>query len=242
MASRTRSIVRRSASRGYTLIEILIVIVLIALIATGVTVGYRAATRATLRSACARLVAASRFAYARSIAQGSTVRIALDLGSNEMWFEEGPGRVTLARPTGDRSRQVHVEGEEERDEAARNPWDVARARLENPLEPAPVTSPFTPIPGARYARQPVGDGIRIAKLFVPHEPEPRERGVGAIYYFPAGQTEHAVVHLSDGAVTWSVEVHPLTGRAMVRREATVPRPPEDDLDDEDEAASEGDDF
>lgn len=227
---------------GYTLIEIMIVVILAALLMTGVTIGYRAVTRANLRSSCAKLVAASRFAYARSIAQGSTVRLALDLGSNEIWFEEALGRVTLARPTGDRSRHVRVEGDEDRDEAARSPWDVARARLASPLEPSPVTSPFTPIPGARYARQPVGDGIRITKVYVPHEPEPRERGIGAIYYFPAGQTEHAVVHVADGETVWSVEVHALTGRAIVRRDAFEPRPPEDDLDDEDEAASEGDEL
>ena len=232
----------RSGRRaGYTLIEILIVIVLAALVMAGATVGYRAVTRANLRTACSKLVAASRFAYARSIAQGTTVRLALDLGSNELFFEEALGRVTLARPTGDRSRHVSVEGEENRDEAARSPWDVARARLANPLEPSPVTSAFSPISGSRYARQPVGDGIRIAKIFVPHEPEPRDRGVGAIYYFPAGQTEHAVVHVAEGETVWSVEVHPLTGRAIVRREPFEPRPPEDDLDDEDEAASEGDD-
>lgn len=231
--------------RGFTIIEILIVVLLIALMATGATLGVRAATKANLRSACARLVAASRFAYSRSVAQGSTVRIMLDLGSNEMWFEEGSGRVTLARPTGarrERDRQQVVEGEgEDRDEAGRNPWDLAREHMTNPLEPHPVASPFSAILGQRYARRAVGDRIRIAKLFVPHEPEPRERGVGAIYYFPAGQTEHAVVQLSDGGTTWSVEVHPLTGRARLRQEAYEPPPPEEDVGRQERSDSEADD-
>ena len=44
----------------------------------------------------------------------------------------------------------------------------------------------------------------------------RERGKGYIYFWPGGQSEHAVVQLVDNADhVYSVEVHPLTGRARI---------------------------
>ena len=62
------------------------------------------------------------------------------------------------------------------------------------------------------------------KLIVPHEPEPLEQGKGAVHFFPGGMTEHAVIQLSDGAdAIYSVEIHPLTGRAQIYPEAYEPK-------------------
>ena len=85
-----------------------------------------------------------------------------------------------------------------------------------------MTSPWGAIRDAegntlsRYAAQPIGDGVQIQRLFTPHEPEPRETGTGAIYFFPQGHSEHAFVQLSDGEEdVFTVEVHPLTGQARI---------------------------
>jgi hypothetical protein len=63
----------------------------------------------------------------------------------------------------------------------------------------------------------------IERLIVPHEPEPRTEGRGSIYFFPGGQTEHAVLWLSDGGDrVFAVELHPLTGRTRVYDYAYAP--------------------
>jgi len=65
--------------------------------------------------------------------------------------------------------------------------------------------------------------VHVVRLIVPHEPEPKESGKGAVHFFPSGYTEHAVIHLSDGADgIYSVEVSPLTGRCTIRAEAYEP--------------------
>lgn len=63
----------------------------------------------------------------------------------------------------------------------------------------------------------------IERLYTPHEDEPREEGTGHIYFFPHGQTENAMVWLADGSDhVFSVELHPITGRTIVRASAYEP--------------------
>jgi general secretion pathway protein H len=230
---------RRRSKRtqdGFTLIEMMIVVIIVALAATGASYAFGALERTQLRSGCMRIGAGARYAYNRSISQGTTVRLVFDLDQETMHFEEAHGRVTLAR-TDDARRLEIGEGEDGEDIAAVDPWAAARARLESTLRPSFGASPFQPIQGRRYTAHPLGNGVSIERLVTPHEPEPRTSGRGAIHFFPGGQTEHSVVWLSDGGDrVFAVELHPLTGRARVYNHAYEP----DELLDEgaDEPASE----
>lgn len=213
---------RRRSRQGMTLIEMMIVVIIVALAAAGTSYALGALERTQLRSACMRISAAARFAYNRAIGQGTTVRLALDLDSDTMGFEEAHGRVTLTRGD-DATRERIDEDGEGGDTSAVDPWEAARARLESTLRPSFGASPFASIEGRRYATAALGRGITIERLVAPHEPEPRTRGRGSIYFFPGGQTEHAVIWLSDGGDrVYSVEIHPLTGRARVYDHAYEP--------------------
>ena len=70
---------------------------------------------------------------------------------------------------------------------------------------------------------------RIARILTPHDPAPREDGQAAIYFFPGGLTEHAIVQLMDrsGAI-YTVEIESLTGRARVYDFAYEPETLEDE--------------
>lgn len=218
---RDRASVR--AREGMTLIEIMIVVLIIAVAATGLSYGFGALNRTNLRSACMRLTAASRFAYNRAISRGTTVRIALDFSAGTMAIEEGHGRITLARTTDARRQDIEEDAEDGDASVAVDPWEAARARLADTLHPSFGASPFQPIQGRRYEAQPLAAGVELERLITPHEAEPRERGTGHIYFFPHGQTEHAVVWMTDGGESvFSVEIHPLSGRARVRSTAYEP--------------------
>ena len=223
-ALRRGRVARLRARQGMTLIEIMIVVLIIAVAATGLSYGFGALNRTNLRSACMRITAASRFAYNRAITRGTTVRIALDFSSGTMAIEEGHGRITLARTSDARRQRIEEDAEEGEDvSAAVDPWEAARARLADTLHPSFGASPFQPISGRRYEPQPLAAGVELERLITPHEAEPRERGIGHIYFFPHGQTEHAVVWMTDGGESvFSVEIHPLSGRARVRSAAYEP--------------------
>jgi len=215
-------------NRGFTLIEVILVIAIIAVVVTGATFGLGAITRTRLRSSAFKVTSAARFAYNRSLTQGATTRLHFDLEKNTMAVEETETPVTLAT-----EEQLESNAGE-----AVDPWDVARSRLEKPLTPVRPTSPFQPITNSsgkvleRYTAQPVGDGISIHALITPHETDNRTDGRGSIYFFPGGLTEHAVIQLSDSSdAVYSVEIHPLTGNARIHNFAYEPL---DELDDEGE--------
>jgi general secretion pathway protein H len=208
-----------STTGGFTLIEVILVVAIIAVVVTGATFGLGAVTRTRLRSASFRVMSAARFAYNRAITQGTTTRLHFDFEKNTMAVEEADTPVTLAT---DEQLESDAGG-------AIDPWDLARSRLEKPLEPPVPRSPFQPITNAngkvlkRYTAQPVGDGISVHALITPHERDKRTEGQGSVYFFPGGLTEQAVIQLSDSSETvYSIEIHPLTGNAKIHNFAYEP--------------------
>ncbi len=234
------------AEQGMTLVEIMIVIVILALVASGMTLGLGAITRARLRSACMKIVSASNFGYARAISHGSTVRVVLDFAEAKISIEEAHGNVNLARADDER-RHTAEEASGGDEQAAVDPWEAARERLQTALHPTLGASPFAVIsdaegkPIARYEPQSLGDGIRIVRFYAPQEAEPRTSGKGAMYFFPGGLAQRVVVQLSDSSDrVYSVSIHPLTGRARVHAEAFQPRDIRDDASDSERSDVEDD--
>lgn len=218
----------RRARAGMTLIEVMIAVLIIAVASTGIAMGVGALGRTKLRSAAMKILAASRFAYTRATNRGVTVRIVLDATTGQLSLEEGSSRVTLARA--DDERFENDENADGSDRAGVDPWAAARSRLDDAIKPTFGASPFSAIKGTegellkRFQPQALGDGIRIQRMFLAHEPEPRTEGRGAIYYFPGGFAERATIQLADRQDrVYTVDIHPLTGRATARSGAFEPR-------------------
>jgi len=217
-----------ASRRGMTLLEVIVVIAIIAFAGSGLSFSLGALTKTNLKSAASKLAAASRFAYMRATIRGTTVRIAFDLPGDSFSVEEGHGRVTLTRK--DDARRKDSEKEDGEDPVAVDPWVAARNRVEQVVKPTYGASPFSPITSeegkalTRYQNVKLGRRVQLVKLIVPHAPEPIEQGKGSVHFFPAGMAEHAVMQLSDGAdAIYSVEIHPLTGRARIYPRAYEPK-------------------
>lgn len=211
-----------------TLIELIVVVVILAFAASGLSFSLGALTKTHLKSGAAKLAAAARFAYNRALVRGTTVRIAFDLPGNTFSIEEAHGRIALARADDERRKNTLEKGGA--DVVAVDPWVAARNRIQEALRPTFGASPFHAITGengkaiTRYQKISLGRRVQLVKLIVPHEPGPLEQGKGAVHFFPAGMTEHAVLQLSDGGDgVYSVEIRPLTGRCRIYPEAYQPK-------------------
>jgi prepilin-type N-terminal cleavage/methylation domain-containing protein len=62
----------------------------------------------------------------------------------------------------------------------------------------------------------VGKGIKFKEIWVQHRDESVTKGQVAIYFFPAGSSEKAVVEITDGSEVFSVLVNGLTGAVELK--------------------------
>lgn len=92
---------------------------------------------------------------------------------------------------------------------------------------------FSALPNRLGKRTILEDDVMFVSVLTSHREHPAEEGKAALYFFPGGITELAVIQLRDSAgYVNSVEVHPLTGRCTIH---DVPYEPPTDLDDLHEA-------
>jgi general secretion pathway protein H len=203
-----------------TLIEVIIVTVIIALAASGISLSLGALSRANLKSSAGKLGAAMRYAYNRAVTQGTTVRVFFNLPGNTFSIQEARSGVLLATKKEKENKQaLNAQG---KNVDAIDPWEAAQSRIATPDKPTVGASPFAPLesedgtPLKRYNKVPLAAGVQIVKLLVAHEPEPRTRGEGAVHFFPGGRGERALVQLGDGREgVYTIEVNALTGRIRV---------------------------
>ncbi len=231
---------------GLTIIEVMVVLVIMGLLGGGAVYGLGMLTRASLRSASMKIIAAARFAYQRSVSHGTTIRISFDMDKlpATIAIEEAHGRITLARASDD------SEDKDDRERADVDPWAAAQERLKRPLKPSLGASAFGPITNADgdpiklYRPSPLDDRgrVRLVKFFARHEPEPRERGTASLYFFPQGRATRAVIWLTDGSndgkTIYAVEIDGMTGRGTVYTEAYEPEAISEDATDEERSAVE----
>lgn len=68
-----------------------------------------------------------------------------------------------------------------------------------------------------WARQLYKDkGIKLKQIFVQHRDGAVTKDHEAVYFFPTGSAEKAVIELTDGDAVFSILVHGLTGRVELR--------------------------
>ncbi len=224
---------------GFSLVEILVGIAIMALVMGGAVYGFRAVTKSELRGSASKLAGAIRYCFDRAITTGSYYRLVLDLDGNKYWAERSEERMYLNREKerGEgkgkgvdwEKEQARIE-EEEKSEAERY---AGSNQLAKTLEPAPKPkrAKFQTFKD-ESAKQVQLKRAKLADVYTPRQSEPYTAGRAYLYFFPDGHTERAVVHLQDGDSWYSLVVHSLTGRVEVKSgKFEIPR----DFDDKSEA-------
>jgi general secretion pathway protein H len=231
---------RRARQGGFTLIEIMIVLAIIALVGSLGIRGFRALSRSDLRSSATNLAGAMRFLFDRASTTGKVHRLVLDLEKGRYWAEVSDDKFFIPRDTESPEalrRREDLEAKE--DETARLKEEKRAAELAASDSSGSGSSfdlaklevgEFKP-KRARFAafKEMAIKPVTLKKavlhsVYTPRLTEAVTSGRAYVYFFPLGQTEPAIITLTDlaGEAFFSLVAHPITGRVRVYNEEVKP--------------------
>ena len=234
---------RRSSQSAFTLLEMMIVLALVGMLMGSVVVGFRSFTKSELRGSAAKMAGAIRYLFDRASSTGKVHRLVLDFETGKYWAEITDERYLAPREQEtEESRQKEAEAEAEEAEAKaegravegeqEGDGEVIDPTRYQPTEWKPKKPRFEMFQEKALKVVQMRGG-KLAGLFTPRYRQPVASGKGYLYFFPLGQTEPAVLHISDeeGQTFYSLLVHPLNGRVKVHAGYVEPRV-EEQFDDE----------
>lgn len=187
--------------RGFTVVELLVVVGIIAVLAGLAAPALGSLTGANARKAAGELAGAMRALFDTAALRHATCRMALDLDARAWWAECAPGPAGVARDPGARDDEEDLARrfpDEESDEARRL---LARTR-------------FGAFSDRLVGRRELPGRAGFGKVHVEGR-RGTEEGIAYVYFFPGGQAQRAFVPIADGNNLYTVVVEPFTGRSRV---------------------------
>lgn len=228
------------AHKGMTVLELMIVLAIIGGAAFLMRTGFRAFTKADLVEDSTELAAVMRRASQLAVEHGQLHRVLLDLDKGGYAVEVCEGQTTiqrneLVRPDEEATKRALDKGKEKLSEgnssgpqatmlsggdpetATKRALAISGHHIADKMC-SPVPDPSTGDATGKGWVRPLktGRGIKFKEVWVQHRDESVTKGQVAIYFFPLGSSEKAVVEVTDGDETFSVLVYGLTGRVELR--------------------------
>ena len=216
---------RRPSAQGFTLIEVMIVLVIVALITVVTVTGLRSLFKTDLRATATRMAGSIRYLFDRASTTGRVHRLVLDFDNGKYWAEVSDDQFILGSgKETDETRKKEAEKiakeEEARREAAEKEAFFGAGQIPTRYLPKPFIAKRAKFDAFREtAVKPIAlkSSVVLADIYTPRLLKPLSEGKGYVYFFPMGMTEAAVIHLSDGKEAfYTLIVHPLTGRVSVK--------------------------
>jgi len=220
-----------SGQSGMTVLEIMIVLAIVGGLFYIVRSGFRLVTKADLVEDATELTAVMRRASQLAVEHGELHRVVLDLDAQGFAVEVCQGAVGIAR-----NELLKAD-----DEATKRALEKGRLRLAGlpsdalaTGDPEEATRRAAALAGHHVADRTckpadnsiTGDangkgwirklrkdkGVKFKEVWVAHRDDSATKGQVAIYFFPLGSAEKAVIELTDGSEVFTVLAFGLTGR------------------------------
>lgn len=213
---------RLRSNRGFTIAEMLIVLLLLGL-AMGIAIpSFNTLTHAKLRETSTKLAGTIRYLYSQAALKGLCMRLVINLKRHSYHVEASTDGQCMVDDQQTTARQAKQKEEDKRRKAKEAPKTQA-ANPDGSVSLEVKKTQFTQYnKGLLRARTLPGE-VRIKGVYTI-----RQKGtftakngpaVVTINCFPLGQCERAVIFLKDSTgEIFSLEVKPLTGRVIVHRE------------------------
>lgn len=216
--------------------ELMIVLAIIGGAAFLMRTGFRSLTKADLVENSTDLEAVMKRASQLAVEHGQLHRVVIDMDKNVYSVEVCEGQIgiqrnELVRPDEDAKKRALEKGKDklqgntdqgalmggDPETAAKRAMAIAGHHIADKTC-IPVPDPTSgDVEGKGFIRQlRVNKGIKFKEIWVQHRDESVTKGQVAVYFFPLGSSEKAVVELTDGDETFSVLVYGLTGRVELR--------------------------
>jgi len=192
-------------ARGFTLIEIMIVVIIIGMMmGLGVSILFPG-NEAKLRDQSAKLSGTIKFLYNEAAVKNKYYRIVFDLDS-QSWVIESSTEPFLVKM-------------------------IEEAPKKTGAQDAPAGTPnadFTAEEGFMVEASKLPSGTKFKDIQVMHLKDRQEHGKVEVYFFPSGYVEPTVINLTDEdeQTFYSLQVNPLTGKALIRSEYYEAKPEE----------------
>jgi general secretion pathway protein H len=224
-----------SRNRGMTVLELMIVLAIIGAASVLVRSGFRMITKADLVENSTELSAIFKRASSLAVEMGGMYRVLVDVDKGTFVVEECKGATTIqldekTRPDEEAKKRALERGKNQLlglpanalqigdpEEATKRATALAGHHV-NDRACAPAREGITgDSEGKGWARKLRDDkGIKFKEIWVQHRDDSVTKGDVAVYFFPNGTSEKAVVEVTDGSEVFSVLIYGLTGRVELK--------------------------
>lgn len=196
----TRTFPPTTSDKGFTLIELIVVIAIIAVIGAFAIPSISSYFRMSVRTVSREMASVVKEAYNSTMITGRVHRLAYDLEAQSFWVESGPPGFLL-------DTEESLEKEERRKR-----W----AKLNSGEKPK---SKFSMDRSITRSKITLPRGVAFEDIYTEREEDPVTEGMAYTHFFPHGVTEQTIIHLIDSNQhKTSLVISALTGKTRVMEE------------------------